>query len=72
MTVPSVLVWLGVASALTGCVTTRFHERERLVDRAALFDQDRQIVYLRDKIEAAREGSFGGFGGTAAGSCGCE
>jgi hypothetical protein len=58
--------------ALTGCATTRFYDRQRLADRAAAFDQDHQVVFLRDKIEAAREGGFGGFGGSAAGSCGCE
>jgi outer membrane lipoprotein SlyB len=63
---------LFVAAALAGCVTTRFHERQCLADRATAFDQDRQVVYLRDKIEAAREGGFGGFGGAAAGGCGCE
>jgi hypothetical protein len=59
-------------SALTGCATTRFYDRQCLADRAAAFDQDRQVLYLRDKIEAAREGGFGGFGGSAAGGCGCE
>jgi hypothetical protein len=61
-----------LAQALAGCSTTRYYERQRLSDRAAAFDQDRQVVYLRDKIEAAREGGFGGFGGSAAGGCGCE
>ena len=59
-------------AAFAGCATTRFHERERLADRAAAFDQDHQILYLRDKIEAAREGGFGCFGGSAAGGCGGE
>ncbi|HUB08906.1 MAG TPA: hypothetical protein VMB50_18000 [Myxococcales bacterium] len=69
------LCWLVASLALTACATTRFHERRCLADRAAAFDQDRQVLYLRDKIEAAREGGFGGFGGAggvAAGSCGCE
>jgi hypothetical protein len=60
------------SSTITGCATTRFYDRQRLADRAAAFDQDHQIAFLRDKIEAAREGGFGGFGGSAAGSCGCE
>jgi hypothetical protein len=64
--------FLVVASSLTGCATTHFYDRERLVDRSAGFDQDHQVWYMRDKIEAAREGGFGGFGGSAAGSCGCE
>jgi hypothetical protein len=72
MTRRGALGLLVAVSALAGCATTRFHEREFLADRAAAFDQDRQILYLRDKIEAAREGGFGCFGGSAAGSCGCE
>jgi hypothetical protein len=68
----AVLVSLLAGSAFTGCVTTQFYERQRLVDRAAAFDQERVVVYMRDKIEAARLGSFGGFGGSAAGGCGCE
>jgi hypothetical protein len=72
MTLRSVLVSLLVTSALAGCSTTRYYQRERLVDHAALFDRDRLATYLRDKVEAAREGSFGGFGGSAAGGCGCE
>jgi hypothetical protein len=72
MRLRSLIVPLGLTATLSGCVTTHFHERERLVDRAALFDQDHFVLYLRDKIEAAREGSFGGFGGAAAGGCGCE
>jgi hypothetical protein len=66
------LASLVAALACTGCNTTRYYERQRLVDHAAAFDQDRLVVYLRDKVEAAREGSFGGFGGSAAGGCGCE
>ena len=57
---------------LSGCSTTRYYERQKLADRAMDFDPDRPVVYLRDKIEAAREGSFGGFAGSAAGGCGCE
>jgi|HubBroStandDraft_4_1064222.scaffolds.fasta_scaffold645659_2 hypothetical protein len=60
------------ASSSMACATTHFHERQCLADRAAAFDQDRQVAYLRDKIEAAREGGFGGFAGAAAGGCGCE
>lgn len=67
-----ILRWLAAAGALSGCATTHFYQRQRLADRAAAFDQDRHVAYLRDKIEAAREGGFGGFGGAAAGSCGCE
>jgi len=66
------LAVLALGAAATGCGVTRYHERQRLADRAASFDPDRPVVYLRDKIEAAREGGFGGFGGSAAGGCGCE
>ncbi len=72
MTLRLLLLSFSLALGFTGCVTTHFHEREALVDRAALFDQDHFVLYLRDKIEASREGSFGGFGGAAAGGCGCE
>jgi hypothetical protein len=72
MTTRGICGLLVAVAVLSGCATTRFHERERLADRAAAFDQDHQILYLRDKIEAAREGGFGCFGGSAAGGCGCE
>jgi hypothetical protein len=68
----SIVILLGVAAALTGCATTRFYDRPCLADRAMAFDQDRPVVYMRDKIEAARLGSFGGFGDSTAGGCGCE
>lgn len=59
-------------TTLAGCATTRFHERERLADRAAGFDQDEALAYIRGKLEAAREGALGGFGPAAAGGCGCQ
>lgn len=66
--------WLLVVVLLTGagCSTTQFFEREKLNDRAAQFDQDGGLNYLRQKIEAAREGSLGGFGSAEAGGCGCQ
>ncbi|CAG0930154.1 hypothetical protein PLCT1_01282 [Planctomycetaceae bacterium] len=57
---------------MAGCSTTQFFEREKLNDRAAQFDQDGGLNYLRQKIEAAREGSLGGFGSAEAGGCGCQ
>jgi hypothetical protein len=72
MAVRAALVLLGVGSMLGGCATTRFYDRPCLADRAAAFDQDRPVVYMRDKIEAARLGSLGGFGDSTAGGCGCE
>ncbi len=70
----AVLGWLLVVVLLTGagCSTTQFFEREKLNDRAAQFDQDGGLNYLRQKIEAAREGSLGGFGSAEAGGCGCQ
>jgi hypothetical protein len=58
--------------ALAACSATKFHEREKLADRAMQFDQDAGLSYLRQKIEAAREGSLGGFGSAEAGGCGCQ
>ncbi|MCA9554877.1 MAG: DUF4266 domain-containing protein [Myxococcales bacterium] len=55
-----------------GCAPTRFYERERLAHRCMQMDVDGRVVYIRNKMEAAREGAFGGFGGAAAGSCGCQ
>jgi len=60
------------AACLGACATTRYYDRQALADRAMAFDADRQVAYLRDKIEAAREGGLGGFGGATAGGCGCE
>ncbi|MBP9892876.1 MAG: DUF4266 domain-containing protein, partial [Planctomycetes bacterium] len=70
----ALLAWLLVVVVLTGagCSTTQFFEREKLNDRAAQFDQDGGLNYLRQKIEAAREGSLGGFGSAEAGGCGCQ
>ncbi len=56
----------------TSCVKTKFYQRERLVDRAMQFDADQAFVFIRHKTEAAREGSFGGFGAAAAGGCACQ
>jgi hypothetical protein len=55
-----------------GCAATQFYEREKLNDRAMQFDQDGGVNYVRSKIEAAREGSLGGFGSAEAGGCGCQ
>ncbi len=68
------LAALLAAIALThgGCTATRFYEREALADHAMQLDADPGLIYLRDKIEAAREGSLGGFGSATAGSCGCQ
>lgn len=61
-----------LAPCLAGCPTTAFYQRERLADRAMQIDEDEGLSYLRNKTEAAREGSFGGYGAAAAGGCGCQ
>lgn len=70
----AVLPTLLTASALfsSGCATTQFYEREKLNDRSMQFEQDGGMSFLRQKIEAAREGSLGGFGSAEAGGCGCQ
>ncbi len=55
-----------------GCSATKFHQREALNDRAMQFDEDSGLTYIRLKIDAAREGSLGGFGAAEAGGCGCQ
>ena len=60
------------AWGIGGCATTRFHQRERLADRAMQPDNDPSLLYLRDKVEAAREGALGGYGAAVAGGCGCQ
>jgi hypothetical protein len=65
-------VGLLVSATVAGCSTTRFYERERIADRAMQLDADRAMTYLRNKLASAREGGFGGYGGAAAGGCGCE
>ena len=60
------------AAPITACRTTAYYERERLSRRAMQMDADGRLVYIRNKMEAAREGGFGGFGGAAVGSCGCQ
>lgn len=56
----------------SGCATTQYYERERLSQPCMQVDADGRVTYIRNKMEAAREGAFGGFGGGAAGSCGCQ
>ena len=64
------LVVLAALSA--GCSTTRYYERARLADHAMKLDANPRLVFILNKTQAAREGSFGGFGGAAAGGCGCQ
>jgi hypothetical protein len=67
---PTVIAWAVLLAP--GCAATQFYEREKLNDRAMQFDQDGGVNYVRSKIEAAREGSLGGFGSAEAGGCGCQ
>ncbi len=68
----SALCSLLCLTAASGCATTQYYEREPLVQPCMQIDADGRVVYIRNKMEAAREGAFGGFGGGAAGSCGCQ
>jgi len=68
--------WLVAAALLCafacGCATTRVVDREKIASDVMQFDGDRTVTFLRGKVEAAREGSLGGYGGAAAGGCGCQ
>jgi len=57
---------------LAACAPTKFYERRKLADRAMHFDAEMRVEYIRNKTEAAREGSFGGYGAAAVGGCGCQ
>lgn len=70
--IAAALTLAALAVAASGCSTTRFYERERVADRAMQLDPDSSRVYILNKLAGAREGGFGGFGGAAAGGCGCE
>ncbi len=65
---------LGIAAAAMaiGCATTQIAERDRIADELMQFDADPTLMYLRTKVEAAREGHLGGFGTSTAGGCGCQ
>ena len=67
--VPSTVL---VALLAQGCAPTRYYERRKLLDRAMVFDADMRLEYIRNKTEAAREASFGGYGAAAVGGCGCQ
>lgn len=68
--------WIVVAalfcSIASGCATTQVPDREKIADEAMYFDSDGSVTFLREKVEAAREGALGGYGGAAAGGCGCQ
>jgi len=61
-----------VFGVLAGCNTTKYYEREKLTHPCMKLDADGRVVFIRNKVEAAREGAFGGFGGASVGSCGCQ
>lgn len=70
-----VLALLGAAAAASGtagCAVTAPADRARLASEAMEFDPDAGLQYLRLKMEAAREGSLGGYGDAMAGGCGCQ
>lgn len=70
------LVALGLLAAAAavgpGCATTAPADRARLASEAMRFDPDGGMQALRLKMEAAREGSLGGYGDAMAGGCGCQ
>ncbi|MFT7621320.1 MAG: hypothetical protein ACI9WU_000481 [Myxococcota bacterium] len=68
----STLLAVGLSLVFAGCATTRFYEREKLANPAMTLDADRRLEFVLNKVQAARGGSFGGFGGAAAGGCGCQ
>lgn len=68
--VPAVLATLVAVGG--GCAATAPADRARLASEAMRFDPDDGMQYLRLKMEAAREGSLGGYGDAMAGGCGCQ
>ncbi len=68
----ALLLVLFATALAQACTTTQYYERERLAHPCMRIDGDGRVTYIRNKMEAAREGAFGGFGGGAAGSCGCQ
>ena len=57
----------------SGCTSVRFNQKERLADPAMAFDPDPLAAELSGHVLNPREGSVGGFTGTAgAGGCGCN
>lgn len=59
--------------AATGCSTVRFNQKERLADPQMAFDPDPLTNEMAGHVLNPREGSVGGFNGTAgAGGCGCN
>lgn len=66
-------VLLLIAVLAGGCTTVRFNQKERLADPAMAFDPDPLACELAGHVLNPREGSVGGFNGTAgAGGCGCN
>lgn len=66
------LCLLALLLCASACQTTRYYERRKLVAPCMQIDGDRSLLYIRNKIEAAREGALGAFGASASGSCGCQ
>lgn len=62
---------LACASALCGCSTVEFYEREKLQTSLMQMDEEPAGVHWNQKVRYSREGSTGGIGATAGGGCGC-
>jgi len=69
---PLLLLLAILATLVPACAPTRYYQRGVLAAPEMAFDSDTGVTYLRTKMEAAREGSLGGFGGATAGNCGCQ
>ena len=58
---------------VSGCSSVRFNQKERLADPCMSFDLDPLATEMTGHVLNPREGSVGGFNGTAgAGGCGCN
>ncbi len=68
----ALVVSAALAGLSAGCAVTAPADRARLASEAMEFDPDPALQYLRLKMEAAREGSLGGYGDAMAGGCGCQ
>lgn len=61
-----------VLPGAAGCATTAVYQRERLADPAMARSSNETLLYLRAKIETAREGGLGRSDDVIAGGCGCQ
>ena len=55
----------------SGCQAVNFTQRRLLSSQIMEFDSDPMEAHFYGKSFQSREGSVGGFGGSAGGGCGC-